>query len=609
MEYTDVLSRFQGVKMSGTDKAVCKCPCHDDRKASLSIDKNGDKILFHCFAGCKTEDILAAVGLTFADISDRTNQQNGYIEKLEAQKGKTVSAVYKYIDENEHYLYEKIRFHDKDMTIGVYDQQNESFSFGLQGRSRTLFHLPNLIDAISKGKRVFYVEGEKDVLTLEKLGFAATTAGSVNDWKPEYAPYFKGADVVVLPDNDEPGSTLASKVYKDLEGTVEKALIVKTSSAPKGDVTDYIEEGHTKEDLLQLIDETEAAVSSKDQDKNGCSLEMTTMDTAEEKSPEWLITDYIPKRSITAIAGDGGSGKTTVWCEIAASISSGNPSFLVKNLIPESFQSGEGQRVLFFSAEDSFEYTLRRRLRKNGANLANIFSIDISDDRFQHIRFDSDFLEKLVEKYRPALLIFDPLQAFVPPNIKMGDRNAMRTCMRPLIGLGEKYDCSSLIVVHSNKQSGLWGRKRIADSADIWDISRSVLMVGETKEKGIRYISHEKCNYGALGDTVLFSLDNEKVTFREYTDRKDKDFVTEFDYTVRQAPQREEAIEFILDFLKDGEKEVSDLEEMAKAIGISSTTMRRAKEQLKKDGRISIFSRGFNPKKWFISLMPLSEVS
>ncbi|MGM9915946.1 AAA family ATPase [Anaerotignum sp.] len=603
MEYPDVLSRFESVKMSGTDKAVCKCPCHDDRKASLSIDKSGDKILFHCFAGCKTEDILVKVGLTFADISNSTDQQKGYLEKLEAQKGETVSAVYKYTDESGHYLYEKIRFHDKDMTIGVYDQQKEAFSFGLQGRNRTLFHLPSLIDVISKGSRVFYVEGEKDVLTLEKLGFAATTAGSVNDWKPEYAPYFKGADVVILPDNDEPGLTLASKVYKDLEGTAAKILIVKTSSAPKGDVTDYIEEGHTKEDLLRLIDETEAAVSSQNQDKNGCSLEMTTMETAEEKSPEWLITDYIPKRSITAIAGDGGSGKTTVWCEIAASISSGKPSFLVKNLVPESFQSGEGQRVLFFSAEDSFEYTLRRRLRKNGANLSNIFSIDISDDRFQHIRFDSDFLEKLVEKYRPALLIFDPLQAFVPPNIKMGDRNAMRTCMRPLIGLGEKYDCSSLIVVHSNKQSGLWGRKRIADSADIWDISRSVLMVGETKEKGIRYISHEKCNYGALGDTVLFSLDNEKVTFREYTDRKDKDFVTEFDYTVRQAPQREEAIEFILDFLKDGEKEVAELDATANAMNISKNALKNAKAFLRKNQKIEDRSEGYGKNKvFFISL-------
>ena len=84
---------------------------------------------------------------------------------------------------------------------------------------------------------------------------------------------------------------------------------------------------------------------------------------------------------------------------------------------------------MFFSAEDSFEYTLKRRLRKNGANLANIISIDIADERFQDIKFNSIFLERLIEKHRPALCIFDPIQAFVPPDIRMGDRNAMRSCM------------------------------------------------------------------------------------------------------------------------------------------------------------------------------------
>ena len=42
------------------------------------------------------------------------------------------------------------------------------------------------------------------------------------------------------------------------------------------------------------------------------SLEMVAMDSAEEKSPDWLIADYIPRYQITSLAGDGGSGKTTV---------------------------------------------------------------------------------------------------------------------------------------------------------------------------------------------------------------------------------------------------------------------------------------------------------
>lgn len=340
------------------------------------------------------------------------------------------------------------------------------------------------------------------------------------------------------------------------------------------------------------------------------SLEMAVADSAEEKTPDWLITGYMPRYQITSLAGDGGSGKTTVWCAIAAAVSSGRKTFF-EQFLPEDWGKGEPKKVMFFSAEDSVEYTLKRRLRKNGANLKNIMFIDIADDRFQDIKFNGPFLEQLIEKYRPALCIFDPIQAFVPPDIRMGDRNAMRNCLAPLIGYGEKYGTTFLIVEHANKQSGVWGRKRIADSADIWDISRSVIMAGETNEKGIRYLSHEKSNYGPTGSTVLYCIADEVIQFKGYSDIKDKDFVTEVDYSTRQAPQRGEAKAFILDFLKDGEKEVAELDEMAKAMSISGHTLKRAKADLKKDGKIKYRpvtkgdKQGF---KYYISLTDINEV-
>lgn len=334
----------------------------------------------------------------------------------------------------------------------------------------------------------------------------------------------------------------------------------------------------------------------------GNNLNVITMDEAEEKDPEWLIDKYMPKNQITSLAGDGGCGKTTVWCAIAAAVSNGSLSFMQEGEHIPFPTDGEPQKVMFFSAEDSYEYTLKRRLRKNGAKLENILSIDIADERFQDLKFDSPFLGSLLEKHRPALCIFDPIQAFVPPDIRMGDRNAMRSCLTPLIGYGKKYDITFLIIEHANKQSGVWGRKRIADSADIWDISRSVILAGETNEPGVRYLSHEKSNYGRTAPTILYAIDDEVVTFRAYTDKKDRDFVTAVDYSTRQAPQRDEAKEFILDFLKDGEKEVEELDGMAKAMGIGAGTLKRAKAELRKDGKTKTRSIGFNPKTYYISL-------
>ena len=150
-----------------------------------------------------------------------------------------------------------------------------------------------------------------------------------------------------------------------------------------------------------------------------------TMDLVEEKESEWLIPQYIPRGQITALAGDGGSGKTTTWCGIAAAVSSGNKVFF--DTVPEDFAKCEPQKVLFFSSEDSIEHTLRARLRKAGADLKNIYSVSLKDELFAEIKFNSKLLKEIIMDIKPALSIFDPLQSFVPSDIPMGQRNAMRT--------------------------------------------------------------------------------------------------------------------------------------------------------------------------------------
>ncbi len=326
------------------------------------------------------------------------------------------------------------------------------------------------------------------------------------------------------------------------------------------------------------------------------------MEEVEEKEPEWLIPEYMPKNQITILAGDGGAGKTTIWCAIAASISSGKPSFLEYG---NPFERDPG-KVLFFSSEDSAEYTLKGRLRRAGAKLKNVGYLDLKDSRFPEIKFNAPQLEEIIKSYRPALVIFDPIQGFVPPEIQMGQRNAMRACLSPLIALGEKYGATFLIIVHTNKKQGMYGRNRIADSADIWDIARSVLIAGETKDK-IRYVSQEKSNYGPLSQTVLFRLDSGKIEIEGYTDKKDRDFVIASQAATYQAPARDTAKDFILDYLKDGEKETADLDEVMKAMGISERTLQRAKADLKKENVISYFSCGYGPDKKHYCKLSMSE--
>lgn len=316
------------------------------------------------------------------------------------------------------------------------------------------------------------------------------------------------------------------------------------------------------------------------------------------KEPEWLIPGYIPKHGITTIAGEGGVGKTSIWCSLVASITTGKHSFLLGGQIP--FEN-DPDDVLVLSAEDSWSYVLRARLEANGADLDRISFISPEDDRFVDLNFDGDLLRDIIEINRPGVIVFDPLQAFVPANLRMGDRNAMRKCFSPLIGYGEKYGLTSIIIAHANKQSGVWGRKRIADSSDIWDSSRSVLMTGITKDSDIRYISHEKSNWGRLEKSVLFELDECVPVFKSYTPKKDREFIQEDARERSIRPVVEDAKDFIIETLTEHkEMEVQELDELAAASSISKHALKDAKAVLKKEGVTRVWSIGYGKDKKFV---------
>ena len=121
--------------------------------------------------------------------------------------------------ENGKYLYSKIRFEKdengkKEMLYGVLNKEKDWFQYGLKGIHKTLYNLPEIREAAAQKRTIYYVEGEKDVETLRGFGLIATTAGSSGDWRRFFSKYFSGADVVLLPDNDEAGEKLTDKDHK-----------------------------------------------------------------------------------------------------------------------------------------------------------------------------------------------------------------------------------------------------------------------------------------------------------------------------------------------------------------------------------------------------------
>lgn len=439
-EMQEILSCFSGVQSRGSNMWQAKCPVHNDKKASLSITKKNGKVLFHCHAGCKTDDVLKVVGLTYADISPDAqlpdNDRPVWVSKLEQNRNERIIACYDYTTKDSKYLYSKVRFDNKNMTIGVLNGDKTYFKNGRKGIAATLYNLPELVKAVEQGKHVYYVEGEKDVDTLKALGLPATTAGSVSDWKQEYAEHFKGAAVVILPDNDEPGRKLAERVYTDLKYIAASVKVVPTSAAPHGDVTDWLNEGHTKDELLKLV---ESAGGNREELKSVTVKELIKIDFPPLVQPvERLICE-----GLTILVGASKVGKSWLSLQLCYNVATGK-AFLGRRTTKSS--------VLYLALEDSY-----RRLKDRLGKL----NMSVTPDNFSLMvkapivgEGLEEMLDRWLEKAKPpAMVVIDTLQKIrgVPKGGGYSYADDYATCSR-LKEIADKHRAAIVCLHHTNKK-------------------------------------------------------------------------------------------------------------------------------------------------------------
>jgi hypothetical protein len=132
---------------------------------------------------------------------------------------KDVVARYDYCDEAGELLFQVIRFEPKTFRQRKPDDTPGGWTWKLGDVRRVLYKLPELIEGIAAGHPVFIVEGEKDVLALNKLGTVATTnPGGAGKWRPEFSEALRGADVVLVPDNDDAGWDHVNQIRAQLHG-------------------------------------------------------------------------------------------------------------------------------------------------------------------------------------------------------------------------------------------------------------------------------------------------------------------------------------------------------------------------------------------------------
>lgn len=452
----EIARQLGGASRSGSNWS-CKCPAHEDKRSSLSITQNfGGKLLVHCHAGCDPIDVIShlrvkglwpesAKTAPVAPPSPRVRIDLPATPKT-SERGRIV-ATYDYVSAEGELLYQAVRYDPKDFRQRA-PNPDGSWSWSIKGVQRVLYRLPEVLVAVAEGRTVYICEGEKDVEAARALGLVATCNamgadnGTGNKWFPEFADSLAGADVVVVPDQDEAGTRHAEWVISTLRG---KARSVKVVNPAVGkDLADWVESGAGIGEIeAAAIDAFEVSEDLPPPRPGFQFLDVADL-ISDIKPIQWLVRDFFERDSIALIYGAPGSGKSFFAVDVAASIAMGNAWFGRKvHSGPVFYIAGEGHNGLarrFKAWEVARAVEIQRGRIYKSAGALSILDEEAVLEMVAVIEATGEI---------PAVVCIDTLAR----NFGAGDENSTEDMSKFITHvdrhLRQRWSCSVILVHHS----------------------------------------------------------------------------------------------------------------------------------------------------------------
>ncbi|MCB2297898.1 hypothetical protein [Clostridium tagluense] len=252
---------------------------HKDEDPSAAIVPGSSGRFWICFSCGAKGDIFKAAqykegiegfynGVKFLsekyNIKIATKHQGTFVEDDNLKNcHKDIIANYYYEDEQGNTLYKICRREWMDngkrkKDFMAYTKDNSSWSFGIKSARHVIYKLPEVLKGIEKDENIFFVEGEKCADKISKLGLVGTTtafgARGFSAYSGDYVSSLVGANIVILPDNDESGRAYAKEVLNAVKNKAKSIKIIELPDLKlKEDIVDWIENGGTVEKLITLV--------------------------------------------------------------------------------------------------------------------------------------------------------------------------------------------------------------------------------------------------------------------------------------------------------------------------------------------------------------------
>jgi len=454
--YEPFYSQYLGALKTGSgDEKKAQCHFHDDKNPSLSFNvKTG---LFQCFGCGASGSIFDYYALEHGldarrdlnEIIEAIAGKFGIVRNGDQQKEKPkVVCRYDYHDETGQLAYQIERLEPKSFRIRRPDRKG-GWLYNGQGVTITPYHLPEIL----KADEVLIVEGEKDADALITLGLTATTNPfGAGKWPDHFGQFFKGKNVILIPDNDEPGRDHMKKVMVNLRGA---AASIKWLDLPglaeKGDVSDFISQFQSKEEAserLSILLESAATIQgAASKSTNKFHFLSAAELCRERKKADWLIKPYFNRDTLGTIFGEAGSGKSFLATDFGLCVASNHQW--------HGFQINQTGTVFYIAGEGfgGFNRRIKAWADQHGCELAKI-PFFVSDRPAQilepaSVKEIQQAIDELSEKHgKPVLIIIDTLNR----NFGPGDENSTGDMTRFISGLDDiraRYQCAILTVHHS----------------------------------------------------------------------------------------------------------------------------------------------------------------
>ena len=248
---------------------MARCPAHEDKVQSLQVTERSDLSSWvHCHAGCPRDDILAALGITFADLFAK-------------EEPPEISATYDYRDMAGKLLYQAVRYNPKSFKQRRPKPDGSGWTWNMAAVKGKL--VAYRLNELKGQTHVVVVEGEKDADRLISLGVSATTnIGGAKKWTPAVTESLVQAGiqkVIILPDNDEAGKTHADHVRGMIRAGGITARVVPLDGLPvHGDVSDWLAGSGTIEQIKEWL--FASAIETHDEEetpKDALNLDLYNM--------------------------------------------------------------------------------------------------------------------------------------------------------------------------------------------------------------------------------------------------------------------------------------------------------------------------------------------